>query len=50
MPKIKDKDRLLNKLSELMVDADIKSQQLDFSHFKQYFDEVFSPRFWEIVE
>lgn len=42
-------DYLLNKISELMIQADRKSQELLIGDFKQYFDEEFSPAMWEII-
>ena len=46
MPKI---DNLINKISELMIQADQKSEELMIGDFKQYFDEEFSPAMWEII-
>lgn len=46
MPKI---DNLINKISELMIQADQKSEELMIGDFKQYFDEDFSPAMWEII-
>lgn len=42
-------EKLRKNLAKLMKEADSKSEELDFSDFKQYFDEGFSPAVWEIM-
>lgn len=51
MPKEKkyNIERVINKISELLIQADRKSAELMIGDFKQYFDEEFSPKMWEII-
>ena len=50
MPKVKNYDVFLDRLSALMIRADNESQRLNFCEFKQFFDEEFSPKVWDLLE
>ena len=43
------KDDILDKISELLIRADQKSEELLLGDFKQYYDEEFSPDMWELL-
>lgn len=42
-------EQLRRNVSNLLVEAQSKSEQLSFSEFKQYFDEDFIPNIWEMM-
>jgi len=44
-----NRNNKFNKISELMIQADKKSEELLIGDFKQYFDEEFSPAMWELI-
>ena len=47
---VQPEDCLLKRIVELIRQAETKSEQLTFGEFKQYFDEDFVMKFWDMVE